>query len=174
MKSLLKKHLFTGLILGLLGLFLAPSAHAQNYRAAIGWRAGSMTNGVTLKLVPIRGLALEGTLNVYPYGPSIGGMLISTKPVLCIEALQVYAGVGGHYRWAYSDGEYIDPINGHFVAYAPPGNNGVGVDAVAGIELKLPLLPIAINAELKPMVEWTDLGGILYGLDPGLGIKLTF
>ena len=174
MKTLLQKHLFAGLILGLLGLLLAPTAQAQKYRMAVGWRAGAMTNGVTLKLVPIRGFALEGTLNVYPYGPSIGGMLISTKPVLCIEALQVYAGIGGHYRWAYSNGEYWDPVNGHFIAYAPPGNRGAGVDVVAGIELKLPLLPIAINAELKPMVEWTDQGGMLYGIDPGLGIKVTF
>lgn len=174
MKVAIKKYLFACMMIGMLGLLLAPTAQAQKYRVAVGWRAGAMTNGVSLKVVPVRGFALEGTLNVYPYGPSIGGMLISTRSVLCIEALQVYGGIGGHYRWAYSDGEYIDPINGHFVAYAPPGTRGVGVDAVVGVELKIPLLPLAVSAELKPMFEVTDQRGMLYGLDPGVGLKLVF
>ncbi|HHG84274.1 MAG TPA: hypothetical protein ENJ82_05945 [Bacteroidetes bacterium] len=174
MKRSIKKYLFASFLIGMLGLFLAPTVQAQKYRLAVGWRAGAITNGVTVKLVPFRGLALEGTLNVYPYGPSIGGMLISTKSVLCIEALQVYTGIGGHYRWAYASGRYLDPINGEFTAIAPPGNRGAGLDVVVGVELKIPLLPIAVSAELKPMLEVTDLGGMLYGLDPGLGVKLTF
>lgn len=168
------KLLLASLMTMVFSLTAANFAQAQKYRFAAGWRAGSMTNGVTVKVIPVKGVALEGILNVYPYGPSIGGMIERTRPVLCIEALQVYAGVGAHYRWAYMDGEYFDPINGWFAAYAPPGTRGVGLDAVAGIELKIPLLPVAISAEVKPMIEWTDMGGVLYGLDPGLGLKVAF
>lgn len=170
----IKTLLLSGLMIGMLAILFAPTLKAQKYRMAVGWRAGSMTNGVTLKVVPVKGIALEGTLNLYPYGPSIGGMIERHKPVLCIQALQVYMGVGGHYRWAYNNLVFADPINGIVDAPPPPGTRGIGLDAVAGIELKIPLLPIAVSVELKPMIEWTDQRAVLFGLDPGLGIKMVF
>lgn len=167
------KQLWTLPLLALVMLLMAGEVHAQKYTVAAGWRAGG-TNGVTLKVVPVQGIAVEGIFGVYPYGRSLTALVQSSSPVFCIRALQVYAGAGGHYRFDYRNGIYSDPINGTFEVIAPPGTRGWGLDAVAGIELKLPLLPIAVSAEVKPMVEWTNAGHWFYGLDPGLGIKLAF
>lgn len=155
-------------------LMLTPNeVDAQKYRIAAGWRAGG-TNGITLKVVPVQGFAIEGIYGIYPYGQSLTGMIESHSPILCIRALQMYAGVGAHYRFNYMDGTFSDPINGTFEVNAPPGTKGWGLDAVAGVELKLPLLPIAVSAEVKPMIEWTNAGASFWGLDPALGLKLAF
>lgn len=154
-------------------VFFGSDAHAQKYKFAAGWRAGG-TNGITLKVVPVQGLAIEGIYGIYPYGESITGLIESHSPIFCIRALQMYGGLGAHYRFNYMDGRFSDPINGTFEVFAPPGTRGWGLDAVAGVELKLPLLPIAISAEVKPMVEWTNAGAFFYSLDPGLGLKIAF
>ncbi|MEM7040703.1 MAG: hypothetical protein AAF570_27325 [Bacteroidota bacterium] len=169
----IKNTLLAGMMV-MLSFLIAEPVQAQKYTVAAGWRAGAMTNGITLKVVPIKGIAVEGTLGMYPYGTSVGGLIMKSNPILCIRALQVYYGVGGHYRFNYQDMVFSDPINGTVDAPAPPGTRGVGVDAVAGIELKIPLLPIAVSAEVKPMIEWTDHRAYFYGLDPGLGIKVVF
>ncbi|MEM0996309.1 MAG: hypothetical protein AAGN35_04480 [Bacteroidota bacterium] len=174
MKFNIRKYSLALLAFVFLSLLIFQTANAQNYRVAIGWRAGSMTNGIALKVIPKQGLAIEGTLNLYPYGSAIGATVQSSHSLFCIRALQIYGGVGAHYRWNYFAGEFYDPINGNFAVVPPPGNRGVGLDAVAGVELKIPLLPIAISAEVKPNVEFTDLGNVFYGLDPGVGIKVAF
>ena len=155
-------------------LFISETAQAQNYRFAAGWRAGTTTNGISVKLVPIQGLALEGIYGVYPYGQSITGLIESHSCVFGWRRLQMYAGAGAHYRFNYMDGVFTDPINGTFEVIAPPGTRGWGLDAILGIELKLPLLPVAISADVKPMVEWTDFGARFMAFDPGVGIKVAF
>lgn len=160
-------------ILALIIMMAPDHADAQKYRIAAGWRAGG-TNGITMKLVPVKGLAIEGIYGIYPYGQSLTGMIESHRPILCIQALQLYTGIGGHYRFNYMSGRFSDPINGTFEVDAPPGTRGWGLDAVAGIELKLPILPIAISAEVKPMIEWTNAGAYFWGIDPGLGLKVAF
>ncbi len=170
----LKKFSILPLLFGLMIILGANELHAQKYKVAAGWRAGGGPNGITLKLVPVKGFAIEGIYGVYPFGESVTVMLQRSRPIFCIQALQLYTGVGAHRRFNYRSGLYSDPINGTFEAIAPPGSSGWGVDAVAGIELKIPLLPIAVSAEVKPMVEWTNAGAIMYGLDPALGLKLAF
>lgn len=160
-------------VLMLLAVMMTESVQAQKYTVAVGWRAGG-TNGISLKLVPVKGIALEGIYGIYPYGESITGMLESHSPIFCIRALQVYVGAGAHYRFNYRSGIFSDPVNGTIAVNPPPGTKGWGLDAVAGIELKLPFLPLALSAELKPMIEWTDAGGRLMGMDPGLGVKIVF
>ena len=162
------------LLLGMMMLFGANEIKAQKYTIAAGWRAGGGPNGVTLKVVPVKGFAIEGIYGIYPFGESLTVMLERSRPVLCIQALQVYTGIGAHRRFNYRSGIYSDPINGTFEAIAPPGTHGWGIDAIAGIELKIPLLPVAVSAEVKPMVEWNNAGNILYGLDPALGLKVAF
>lgn len=162
------------LLLGMMLIFGANKVQAQKYTIAAGWRAGGGPNGITLKLVPVKGFAIEGIYGIYPFGESVTVMLERSRPILCIQALQVYTGIGGHRRFNYQSGLYTDPINGTFEAIAPPGTNGWGIDAVAGIELKIPLLPVAVSAEVKPMVEWTNAGAMLYSLDPALGLKVVF
>lgn len=172
MKRKMKKLWMLPLVL-LMVICCAQESQAQKYTIAAGWRAGG-SNGVTVKVVPIKGIAIEGIYGVYPYGRAITALVESHSPVFCIRALQVYAGAGAHYRLDYRDGRYTDPINGTFEVIAPAGTRGWGLDAVAGIELKLPLLPIAVSAEVKPMVEWSNAGAMFYGLDPGIGIKVAF
>lgn len=174
MKVKIRKYILAAFAFSLLSIVMVQEASAQKYRVAAGWRAGTMSNGVTLKIIPVRGIAVEGMLNLYPYGPSVGMTVQSTHPVFCIEALQLYGGVGAHYRFGYYSGDYYDPLNGFYTVIPPAGTRGVGLDAIAGVELKLPLLPIAISAEVKPNIEFTNFGNVFYGLDPGVGIKIAF
>lgn len=158
------------MITALLTVLSVQQAAAQKYTLAVGWRAG-FTTGVTAKVVPIDGIAVEGILGLYPMGTSIGGLIEKHSPLFCIKALQTYIGVGAHYRFAYDGGLFP---NETFGIVPPPGTRGWGLDAVAGIELKIPLLPIAISAEVKPMVEFTDARAVMYSLDPAFGVKLAF
>jgi len=167
------KLLLLPLLLGAF-LFLSETVHAQKYTIAAGWRAGSATNGIAVKLVPIEGLAIEGIYGFYPFGQSITGLIESHHSVFGIRRLQVYAGAGAHYRMNYMDGVFTDPINGTFEAISPPGTRGWGLDGIVGIELKLPILPVVISADVKPMIEWTNFGGSLRSLDPGVGLKVAF
>ena len=155
-------------------MLLSQTAQAQKYTIAAGWRSGWTTNGISAKLVPVKGVAIEGIYGLYPYGQSITGLVESHSCVFGMRALQMYAGAGAHYRFNYMDGVYTDPFNGTFEVNAPPGTRGWGLDAVLGIEWKLPILPIAVSAEVKPMVEWANSGASFTSLDPGVGIKLAF
>lgn len=170
----IKKLMKFPLILGMLMILGSTGLLAQKYTIAAGWRAGQGPNGIAVKIVPVKGFAIEGTYGIYPFGESATITLQRSRPILCIRRLQFYTGVGAHRRFNYRSGRYTDPINGTFEAIAPPGNTGWGLDAVAGIELKLPIFPILLNAEIKPMVEWSDQGSMLYGLEPAIGIKVAF
>ena len=92
------------LLLGMMLIFGAQELQAQKYKVAAGWRAGGGPNGVTLKVVPVKGFAIEGTYGIYPFGESLTVMFQRSRPIFCIQALQVYTGIGGHRRFNYRSG----------------------------------------------------------------------
>lgn len=171
MKSIRKQLLTLTALLAL--ILLATPSQAQKYRAAVGWRAGVMTNGVSLKIKAHEGSVVEGILSMYPTGTSLT-LLGEKHTPLIFRNLQLYAGMGLHWRFNYQNFEIYDPFFGTYYDVAPPGDYGAGLDAILGIELKFPVLPIAISADIKPMIEISNQGSVIYGWDPGIGLKLTF
>lgn len=150
-------------------------ASAQKYTVAAGWRFSGVTRGIDVKVVPVDGFAVEGIVGFHPVGNS-ATLLLEKNRCLIFKSLQLYTGIGGHARWNVADGIYVGgPLSGtrEFVT-DPVANVGIGLDVIGGIEWKLPLLPAAISADVKPMVELTPNGSIMYGLDPGVGLKIVF
>lgn len=168
----------TSLLLAFMMLFslgLMTTASAQKYTVAAGWRFSGVTNGLDVKVVPVDGFAVEGILGFHPVGNS-ATILLEKNRCLIFKSLQLYTGAGVHTRWNTQDGIYVGgPLSGTVIdATRPIANVGLGVDVIGGIEWKLPILPVAISADVKPMVELTPGGSVMYGLDPGFGAKIVF
>ena len=85
-----KKFLAFSFLLGLL-LYSSTSVQAQRYTIAAGWRSGMETNGISVKLVPVQGIGIEGIYNFFPLGHSVPGKEQSTSSVYGRERLQMYA-----------------------------------------------------------------------------------
>ena len=159
----------------LFSLGLMTTASAQKYTVAAGWRFSGVTNGLDVKVVPRDGMAIEGIVGFHPVGNS-ATLLVEKNRCLIFKSLQLYTGVGAHTRWNVQDGIYVGgPFSGTIVnATESVAPVGLGVDVIGGVEWKLPLLPVAISADVKPMVELTPGGDVMYGLDPGFGAKIVF
>ena len=84
-----KKNIVFPFLLGLMLWLGSGDLLAQKYRVAAGWRAGGGPNGISLKIVPVRGFAMEGIFGIYPLGESatlllqqdhLGGNFQSPRP----------------------------------------------------------------------------------------------
>ena len=117
-------------------LLCAGTAFSQNYKHAIGLRAGGSNAALTYKQHLNAGNAFEWT-----------------QPVINND-FNLYYGVGGHLG-------------------AAANKFAIGIDAIVGLEYKIPNAPIAFSLDYKPSVNFMNLNA--YGLfDLALGIKFTF
>lgn len=152
------------------GVFL-PNVSAQQYQTAIGLRAGE-TNGLSIKQSLASGKAIEGIINVWPNGFS-ATLLLEKYQNLSAQGFSWYYGFGGHFasfnrRHAYYYYRHYKEQKSYYVY------NAIGIDAIIGFEFKFPAFPLAISLDAKPYFELVTAGYTHLGLDPGLGIKLTF
>jgi hypothetical protein len=145
------------------------------YQFAIGVRSGG-TSGLTLKIINTSNTASELMVGFWNDGLSFTGLYERTPQVGTIEGLHWLLGMGAHvalyndnFRNSGSPSWYSDKS-----VDIEDGDLGLGLDVMAGLEYKFPLVPLAISLELKPFVEFTTNGAIWLSLDPGLGIKLAF
>jgi len=147
--------------------------YTNSYNNAIGIRVGE-TSGLTFKHYFASSNAVEGIVSFWPNSLGITGLYeqyVSTN----ITGLNWYFGGGGHINMgymrsmdrAYSESRY------YAYRYTYPGV-GIGVDGIAGIEYKIPKIPIAFSFDLKPFVEINNSPDIFIALDPGFGAKFTF
>ncbi|GAB5539761.1 MAG: hypothetical protein Salg2KO_18640 [Salibacteraceae bacterium] len=146
---------------------LTPPKESSTYSTAIGVRAGG-TSGITIKHFITSSSALEGIISFGPHWMSVHGLYEFYTPAFNAPGLNWYYGGGGHFG-IQSERFYWPEDKG------PKGDRiGLGVDGIVGLEYKIPPIPIAISIDVKPMLgAWTD-GGIRWGIDPGLGVKLAF
>jgi len=179
MKTTLIKTVFT---IGLSCFLSFENVNAQEnktiennkYSNAIGIRIGG-TSGLTYKHRFDQKNAVEVILGTYPYSYGLTGLYERYMPTT-VEGLNLYAGAGAHISRAYyrTWGYYTSDDNRYY--YYRTYNYGpiIGIDAIGGIEYKIPKAPIAVSFDLKPYIDFfRDYRSYVY-LDPGLGIKFTF
>ncbi len=148
-----------------------PAVDNAHYRTAIGVRAGG-TSGLTIKHFTGNFNAIEGIIGFYPNALSLTA-LYEKHAGGSTPGLHWYYGGGGHV--AIESGRFYSISDGRrWRRYYSNGEVALGVDGILGVEYKIPPIPFAISLDVKPFVEVNTDGGAYLGLDPGLGIKVTF
>ena len=167
----MKKRLF---VIPLLLLGFTMGIHAQ-YKYAIGIRSGG-TSGITLKSIKSPQLAVEGIIGVWNDGLSFTGLYERHPNAFGIDGFHWLLGVGAHVTLYEGNfrGDAFPAWYGVYPGDIDDGALGLGIDAIAGLEFKFPIVPFAISFELKPFMEFTTSNNIWFSLDPGLGLKLAF
>lgn len=147
------------------------SINSKTYSTAVGLRSGG-TSGLTIKQFVGSNVALEGIIGVWSHGFS--GTLLYENHVSAfnVPGLNWYFGAGGHA--AFYSGHHIHFRHDHRYDYYEPGEFGLGVDGIVGLEYKIPPIPLALSLDVKPFFEIVSNGSMWVAMDPGLGVKLTF
>ncbi|MEZ4721177.1 MAG: hypothetical protein R2813_04790 [Flavobacteriales bacterium] len=136
------------------------------YTYAIGVRAGG-ESGVTGKY-RFGSNAIEGIISIQNNGIGLTGIYEWYAPAFSVPGMNWYYGLGGH----------ADARSQNIYIIEAPRNStdrlGLGVDGIVGIEYKIAPIPIAVSLDLKPNITaWTN-GGIGWGIDPGIGVKIAW
>lgn len=151
-----------------------PTVVSNDFSNALGVRFGA-TSGLTFKHKFNTYNSMELILGGGGHHYGLTG-LYERNVLTGVNGLGIYFGAGGHigggyYRtWGYYD-PYYDRVYYRDNYYYGPV---IGVDAIAGIEYKIPKAPLALSLDMKPYVEFNRWNGTYFNLDPGLGIKFTF
>lgn len=159
----------TGTIMAQQTEIVSPTA-SKTYNTAVGLR-GFGTSGLTLKQFVGQSNAVEGIFNLWNRGFSATVLLERHVGAFEAEGLNWYYGGGGHVAVRSND---IYFRNGRDRYEYADGEVGLGVDGVFGIEYAIPQIPLAVSLDVKPFVEVTTSGNTWLGMDPGLGVKVTF
>ncbi len=112
-------------------LLSSYAGQAQKYSTAAGLRVDGSLLGITVKQRVFRTNALEGMIT----GNDIetrGTLLLENHYPLAGKGLNFYIGGGGHIGGV----DEVGPV--------------VGLDAIMGAELKIPLLRLVVSADVKP------------------------
>ena len=154
-------------------MFLFSGMAMAQYDYAIGIRSGG-TSGLTLKK-NYGPTAIEGIIGFWHDGFSVTGLWEKNRMAFNEPGLNWVYGVGGHIAI------YGDDFDGHSgpAWYDHPhdlddGGLGLGIDGIVGLEYKIPEAPIAFGINFKPFLEVVTEGGVLFSIDPGIGIKVAF
>lgn len=150
---------------------LVTLVKAQDYKNAIGIRAGYPT-GITFKHFMGGGpRAFEGIFSFYRYGFSATALIEKhSASAFDVPRLNWYYGGGGHigtfndypYRYYRKYKDYV------------PGDRylSLGVDGIIGIEYNLKEIPINFSLDLKPSINLFAYPD--FWIDPGLSIRYCF
>lgn len=161
-ESILKSLLFvkTGIMKKIIAfaaciLLFGGSAFSQDYTHAIGVRVGGSSGSITYKQHLQTNNAIEAMLWLdWRSGFSVAGLYEWTTPVINND-FNLYYGVGAHL--GVSDKDFA-----------------LGIDAIVGLEYKIPNAPIALSLDYKPYINIIPTPNS-YGLwDLAIGIKFTF
>ncbi|MBC6610338.1 hypothetical protein H8B15_05370 [Hymenobacter sp. BT507] len=123
------------LILFMLLVGLASTAQAQKYRTAAGVRLGAGNYGLTVQQKIFEKTTLEGLGLVGSREVSLG-LLAERHFGILGPSLNYYLGAGGHVGTHKDDGAFG------------------GIDAIVGLEYKLPITRLVLSADFKPSVEF--------------------
>lgn len=145
-----------GIVFGLLFCFLISiSVNAQDYKAAVGIRFSSkaalINNSVSLKYFFSEKTAVEGLISLSD--PFALGLLIEQhKPLLTNKFKYFY---GGGFYGAFS------------------GLRRAGLQGIAGLDYKIPTIPLNFSIDWKPELTFTKE----FSFEPqtlGLSARFTF
>ncbi|MEP5613862.1 MAG: hypothetical protein ABJP45_16545 [Cyclobacteriaceae bacterium] len=141
--------------------------NGTSYKTAVGVRGGG-TSGLTVKHFTNSTRAIEGILGFYPNAFSATFLVEKYTQAFDAAGLNWYYGIGGHIA------TQSDVVKGDGLYRRETSDFGLGIDGIFGIEYKIDGVPIAMSLDFKPFFEVATDGDAFIGLDPGLGIKVTF
>jgi hypothetical protein len=147
----------------LLGGFV--HVNAQSYDQALGLRGGT-TNGITYKHFLSEQDAAELIAGFQDNGLRITGLYERHVSAFDEEGFYWYYGAGGHL--GFYDNDYDPPYRDG----DRDGGTAIGLDGIAGLEYRIPEIPLTISADVKPFLEFTETD--LYLWDTGLSLRYTF
>ena len=147
---------FKTILIATLLTVIASNMNAQNYKSAVGVRAG-LFNGVTYKNFVTPHNAIEGIVDFRWDGVIVTGLYEWQNGMRCapgfdyVLGLGVHAGFFNNYKWDKSK-----------TAMA-------GVDALIGIEYTFPTAPFTLGLDYKPAFNfigdnriWADNVGLSF------------
>jgi len=144
-------------------LFLSSLSHAQEYKTALGLRAG-FPYGATLKHFLNKTNALEGILAWKWNGIVVTGFYENEHWTGQYPALNWFWGFGAHVGfWDQGNNPYLNDYTG--VA--------IGADAIIGLEYTFDEIPLNLSLDILPtfnIIGNTGWGG----LNGGLSIRYVF
>src|ERR1041385_4347585 len=142
---------------GLIMLLFTGKVQAQ-YTTAVGLRVGG-TTGIDGKFFTKQSKAVEGIVGWFGNGSSLTVLIEKYSPVDNAKGLYVYYGGGPHIAFYNgSSGRYS--YFGRDVSYNRNNALGIGINGIVGFEYRMPEVPIAFSADLKPFVELGTGGNI--------------
>jgi len=141
---------------------------AQDYHTGIGFRAGGLSSGLTIKHFTQPDVALEGILGFAFRSFIITGLYEKHNQINNARGLKWLYGGGAHIGF-FKYGGYYYRIYGHgnHVYYVDEvGESAVvgGVDFILGLDYKFDNAPINLGLDIKPFVDFVDgLNGYFEG-----------
>jgi hypothetical protein len=169
MNTLLRKQLYTGLILLFLLLLQFKWCTAQN--AAIGFRFGSDL-GLTLRGNVGKGV-VEGIIGS-GYRPFQFTLLYERfQPMKSVSGLHFYYGGGGYVGLFNGRSWYYEERRGYYRRYGYDYTDpSFGVAGIIGLEYRFSEIPLSAGVDLKPFINiypWFD-----GAFDAALNLRIHF
>jgi hypothetical protein len=150
------------------------SSFKPNYTFAFGARAGATgaTSGLALKGFFGESFAIEGIVGYWHGGPTATVLFEKHIPAFGVRGLNWFVGGGAHYigKTGYSKWYIIDQRGYDY----ENGGAGYGIDAITGLEYKVPAAPVAFGIDIKPAMEFSSNKGFAVAIDPGISVKIAF
>ena len=145
-------------------LFSSQFAFSQDYRTAIGLRAGT-TNGLTIKHFTKPKVALEAIISSRWRGLGFTGLIEGHTRAFDVNRLNFFYGAGAHvYFWGEGKRGY-SPY--------PDRSSVVGLDGILGLEYNFREIPINVSLDWKPTYNFTVVDNF-WGDDAAVSIRYTF
>ena len=155
----MKKILFTVLLVALLGF----SANAQDYKTALGLRAG-FPYGLTVKHFLNPNNAIEGVLASSWGGFVITALYENEHWTGQYPGLNWFWGFGAHVGFWDNTNKYVDAIDSSAI---------LGADFTVGLEYTFDEIPLNLSLDIMPSVNLIGTTG-WGGLMGGLSIRYVF
>jgi hypothetical protein len=150
-----------------IGYGVSGQSLGNDYHVGLGLRAGE-TSGITLKINTPRASSLEFIGGIWSNWLSLTGLYEKRADAFNVSGMRWYYGAGGHA--AFETSTYYNQGR----IYTRGSDYAIGLDVIAGLEYKIPPIPVAISLDVKPLIEIYRNGDMFFGIDPGIGIKFTF
>jgi hypothetical protein len=142
-------------------LAIATAANAQEYKTALGLRAGAPF-GFTIKHFVAPKFALEGIVSPRYAGAELVGLLEYHVNAFGVEGFRWYFG-GGMHLGAYGHHKRFDNRDGGVY---------IGIDGIGGLEYNFKPVPINISVDLKPAINFTPEPDLWP--DAGISVRYYF
>ncbi|PIB37310.1 hypothetical protein BFP72_18785 [Reichenbachiella sp. 5M10] len=167
------------LVVVLLFVLSPLCTEAQQYHQSAGVRYGSKTSALTYKKFLKGEHAIEAWVSGRDEGVQLTTLYLHHIPmsVASTDNFYFYVGVGGHlgYQKNKKISKRIDQYSPDDYYYFKDEFVEMGIDAMIGVEYRLLRIPMSVNVDLKPYLNYIGfrkLDGDFW--DGAIGLKYIF